>query len=289
MRKNIIRALLVISIFLLVVGVVYTSLNQESSKGTPIFRLSYGYIGYAFVGANTTLEFHGMLVGKDLGPGFSISVTGIPKEIQRKTGIRDISCPNKFKGVECKDITLLLTPGFPGSYDLSDATITVTSNSESLPSKLGNVKLEVISNTFNYLKPVYYPYAGAYLRSIITPNLTFYYYTVFKNSGNESIRVIGAKADSSLITTLGLYYQEIPLNVSPLTLDVPNINKAKVVPQDGLLIKPGNIVAIIVPVKIKVQAENAIISLKFEIKYGKSEKLTEVPGIPYYILGGNTG
>ncbi len=286
MRQSVIQALVVISIFLLAVWVVYNSLSSENPTKTPVTHLSYDYIGYAFIEANTTLEFHGILMEEEFGPGFSISVSGIPQEIRQKTEIKDIPCPNKLKGYRCRDVTLLLTPTLPGSYDLSEVTITVTSNSQSISSKLGMVKLEVINNTFENLKPVYYPYAGTYLRGNITPNITFYYYTVFKNTGNESIRITGAEANSSLIALLGLYYQEIPPDVPPQNLDIPDINRAKAVPPGGLEVKPENSVAIITPIRIKTPAENAIISLKFEASRHNSEKSLEVPGIPYYILGG---
>jgi hypothetical protein len=286
MKKHMLSALafLILIIFIGVwIACTHISLKTHNS---PKPTLTYGYVGYAFVEANTTLEFHGMLIEKELGPGFSISVSGIPEGITQKTGIDMRPCPTPYKpsGFECRDIILFITPTVPGKYDLSNVTITVSSKSGSLSTKLGEVKLEVKSGDESDLKPVYYPYAGTYIVPNTTQNHTFYYYTVFRNYGDETLLLTGVEADESFIKVLGLYYQDVPLNVSPTGLDVPNMNKAQAVPQDGLPIKPEKIVAIIVPVKVEAPAQNAVFALKFEVKNERTGKLEEVPGIPYYIL-----
>ncbi|NJD98856.1 hypothetical protein E3E26_03470 [Thermococcus sp. LS1] len=286
MRKKAMLAIAIVSIFFITGWMIQDSLNNENPTEKPMTRLSYDYVGYAFIRTNATLEFHGILMEKEPTQGFSIDVKNIPIGLQRKTEIRDISCPNRLKSWRCRDITIMLVPTSPGSYDLSDVTIRITSNSWSVSSKLGRVKLEVTNDTFEGIKSIYYPYAGSYLSDNITPNDTFYYYTVFKNIGNGSIRITNVNANSPLIEILGFYYQEIPENAPPQDLDVPNIKKAKVIPQSGLEIKPGEAIALIVPLRIGTPAENAIISLKFKIKDCNNGKLWEVPGIPYYILGG---
>lgn len=287
MKKRVLSALAFVFIFILGVWAVYSHLGPETINTPSKPRFSYGYVGYAFVEANTTLEFHGMLVGKELGPGFSISVAGVPDGITRKTEINVRPCPGSYEsnGFECRDVVLFLTPTAPGKYDLSNVTVTVSSNSNSLSAKLGEVKLEVKGRNESDLKPVYYPYAGTYLATNMTQNDTFYYYTVFRNGGNETLLLTGVKGDESLIDMLGLYYQEVPPNVSPTELDVPNINKAHAVPQGGLRIEPGEIVALIVPVNVKVPAHNVVLALKFEVKHERTGKQEEIPGIPYYVLG----
>lgn len=84
-----------------------------------------------------------------------------------------------------------------------------------------------------------------------------------------------------------MYYQDIPLDVPPQSLDVPNISKALEFPKEGLIMGPNETVGVIVPFRVKVQARCALVIPKLTV-VDSAQNIHSIPGIPYYIMGDNS-
>ncbi|HDZ35538.1 MAG TPA: hypothetical protein ENH81_01320 [Thermococcus sp.] len=279
-------ALALLLLFFVIHFYFLTHEDKSENVSSPQLQqaLYSGYTGYAFVTPNTTLRFNVLWAGQNAGPGFSLHVEGIPKGINWSVEAVDVSCPDQLREMSCRDISLMLNPTAPGNYSLSQVTISVKTNAGTVSAKLGEVRLEVVGKAFENLTHVYYPYAGAYVDGNITPGSDFMYYVVLKNTGTDNLSITGVHIDDQAFRILGLYYQDIPPEVPPQLLDVPNMSKALEFPKDGLIIRPNETIAVIVPFRAKVQARYALVIPKLTV-VDSTGKMHNVPGIPYYIMG----
>ncbi|WP_457752075.1 hypothetical protein [Thermococcus sp.] len=244
-----------------------------------------GYVGYAFVSPGTQIEFRFLWAEKTPSLGYSLHVRGVPEGINWSTEVFKTPCPSELKGMTCRHIYLLMTPEVPGKYNLSGVKLYITTNGSNLSAKVGNVSMVVEGSVFKNITTVYFPYAGSIFNRKLNPGDEVMYYVVLKNRGLENLTISGINMGGSFFTVEGLYYQEVPANASPQEItDIPNMSKAMKFPKEGLLLKPGKTVAIIVPLKARVNSRYAIIVPEIYV-VDKGGTTHSVPGIPYYILG----
>jgi len=244
-----------------------------------------GYVGHVFVSPGTQIEFRFLWAEKNPSPGYSLHVRGIPEGIDWSTKVFETPCPNELKGMKCRHIYLLITPKAPGKYNLSGMKLYITTNGGNVSGTLGNVSMVVGDGKFRNVTTVYFPYAGSILDRNISPGDEFMYYVVLKNRGLENLTISGINIGCSFFAVEGVYYQEVPSNASLGEInDIPNISRAMKFSKGGLLLKPGETVAIIVPLKARAKSRYAIIAPEIYVM-DKKGTTHSVPGIPYYILG----
>ena len=145
---------------------------------------------------------------------------------------------------------------------------------------IGDVVVEISNETYPFLKWYAYPFAGSIWNH--PPNSTITYWTVLKNYGNESIRILNVSFEGAGVILKELYYEDISQNISPQKLDVPNLHLAKDWPKKGFILTPQNAVVIIAILQpIGGSAHFYIISPRIVIQIGNKTYLT--PGTPYYL------
>ena len=280
---------LAVGLIVLMALCYFHPLNSDHGGEKPVVPpgdvMYSGYVGHAFVSPGIQIEFRFLWAEKTPSPGYSLHVRGVPEGINWSTEVFKTPCPSELKGMTCRHIYLLMTPEVPGKYNLSGVRLYITTNGSNVSGMLGNVSMVIEGEEFKNITTLYFPYAGSIFNRSLNPGDEIMYYVVLKNRGLENLTISGINMGGSFFTVEGLYYQEVPSNASPGEInDIPNMSKAMKFPKEGLLLKPGETVAIIVPLKARVTSRYAIIAPEIYV-VDKRGTTHSVPGIPYYILG----
>jgi len=281
--KNLGKILALVMGTAIIVALFLHPVDHEEEPPVKVLLYS-GYVGCAFVSPGTQLQFRFLWAEEKPSPGYSLHVRGVPEGINWSVEVSETPCPDRLKGMKCRHVHLLMTPEVPGRYNLSGVRLYITTNDSNVSGTLGNVGL-VVEEGLGNVTAVYFPYAGSILDRNISPGDEFMYYVALKNRGLENLTVRGINIGCSFFAVEGVYYQEVPSNASPEEInDIPNISRAMKFPKGGLLLKPGETVAIIVPLKARVNSRYAIIAPEIYVM-DKKGTVHSVPGIPYYIFG----
>lgn len=283
------KTLMVVFLFLVLGGAVYPltlkgvkehrDTHAEEQRDIPARNsqiLFSNYRGYVFGHPNTTLWLKFIFAWyNSRGEGIGLALRGLESSINWSI------VPGEnlhFHDLKLHGQVFYVRLNFkkPGFYNLSKGYLILSTANNTLSASIGDVVVEISDETYPFLKWYAYPSAGSIW--IHPPNSTITYWTVLKNYGNESIRILNVSFGAGIMVK-NLYYQDVPQNVSPQKLDIPNLNLAKEWPKKGLMLPPQNAVAIITT--LQPLGSSAILSPKIMVQIGN--RTYPVPGTPYYL------
>ena len=211
-----IKISILLFLFLILGGALYTLTLRgvKEQKEVPAGNsqiLFSDYHGYVFGDLNTTLWFKFIFVGyNSKSKGIGLALRGLDSSINWSI------LPGEnlhFHNPELHGQVIYVRLNFkkPGFYNLSNGSLILNTANNTLLADIGDVVVEISNETYPFLKWYAYPFAGSIWNH--PPNSTITYWTVLKNYGNESIRILNVSFEGAGVILKELYYEEVSIVV----------------------------------------------------------------------------